>query len=95
MQSKQDKMNSKILEQKENHLFKRKEIKIIVESPISPSIKDAEKIVSEKFSGNEESIKIKKVGGKFGRNTFLISANIYQSKEDKEKTEKKPKEKKK
>jgi ribosomal protein S24E len=87
-------MNSKIIEEKQNPLFKRKEIKIIVESLISPSVKDAEKIISEKFSGSEESVKIKKVGGKFGRNTFLISANIYSSKEDKDKTEQKPKEKK-
>jgi ribosomal protein S24E len=83
-----------IIENKENSLFKRKEVKIVVESRSSPSIKEAEKFVSEKFSANEESIKIKGVYGKFGRTTFLISANIYLSKEEKDKTEQKPKEKK-
>jgi ribosomal protein S24E len=87
-------METKIIEEKQNPLFKRKEVKIIVESPVSPTLKEAEKIISEKFSSNEENTKIKTINGKFGRNTFLISANIYSSKEDKEKTEPKAKEKK-
>jgi len=87
-------MNSKILVEKQNPLFKRREIQIIMESPVSPSIKEAEKIVSEKTSSPEENIMVKKVDGKFGRTTFVISANIYKSKEEKDKIEPKPKEKK-
>lgn len=86
--------NIKTLEEKQNSLFKRKEVKIIVENSVCPSIKDAEKIISKKFSSSEEAVKINKVQGKFGRNTFLISANIYSSKEEKDKTEPKSKEKK-
>ena len=90
-------MNSdiKILEEKDNPLFNRKEVKIVVSSEANPSKKDSEEIISEKFSSSSETIAIKTIKGKFGRNTFLISANIYKSTEDKIKSEPKPKEKKK
>lgn len=90
-------MNSefKILEEKDNPLFNRKEVKIIVSSDANPSKTDSEKLLSEKFSGSPETIVIKAIRGKFGRNTFLINANIYKSAEDKIKSEPKPKEKKK
>lgn len=87
-------MDSKIVEEKQNSLFNRKEIKLLVESSVNPSKTDSEKLVSEKFSTTPENIAIKKIKGKFGRNTFLITANIYSSKEEKEKTEPKPKKKK-
>lgn len=84
----------KILEEKDNPLFNRKEIKIIVTSESSPTRVDTEKLLSEKFSSQIESIAIKSIKGKFGRNTFLITASIYKSPEDKVKTEPKPKTKK-
>lgn len=87
-------MNYKIIEEKQNPLFKRREMQILVESPVTPSVKESEKIVSEKSSSPEENIKIKKVDGKFGRTTFVISANVYSSKEEKDRIEPKPKEKK-
>ena len=79
--------NINILEEKENPLYNRKEIKIIGKSKINPNKIDSEKLISEKFSKPVENIVIKKIKGKFGRDTFLITANIYNSKEDKEKTE--------
>jgi ribosomal protein S24E len=85
----------KVVQEKENPLFGRKEVSFIVESDSNPGIADAEKIVSEKFSSPIETIKIKSIKGKFGRRTFLISSNIYKSEEDKNKIEPKPKEKKK
>jgi ribosomal protein S24E len=81
-----------ILKQKENPLFKRKEIIVSIEEDITPKNSDVEKFLSEKFSSPAENIKIKKILGKFGSHKFAITANIYASKEDKEKTE--PKEKK-
>ncbi|MDO8622865.1 MAG: hypothetical protein Q7R52_01355 [archaeon] len=84
-----------ILEQKENPLFKRKEIKVIVKSPSTPSFVESSKFISEKFSAPEDNITVKKIQGKFGRGTFLIEANIYSSKSEKDKIEPKPKEKKK
>ena len=87
--------NITIVSQKENPLFNRKEVELNVEANVSPKISEAEEAVAKEFSTNQENVKIKKVNGKYGSNKFLITANIYSSKEDKEKIEPKPKEKKK
>jgi len=79
--------NFKILNEKENPLFSRKEIQVSVEAEITPSHLNVEKLISEKFSIPVEKIKIKKISGKFGSKTFIITANIYSSKEDKNKIE--------
>lgn len=87
-------MEIKILEKKENPLFNRREVTIIAESDSSLKISDAENLLAEKFSSHADNIKIRKIAGKFGSKEFLITANIYHSKEDKDKTEHKKKEKK-
>ena len=84
----------KIIEDKNNELLKRKEVKIITESKTSPSIGEAVNLVSKEFKTQEDNIVIRNVKGKFGRKTFLISAFVYGSKEAKEKIERKPKKKK-
>ena len=78
-----------VLEEKENFLLDRKEIKIIVDAEKNPSYVEALNLVSEKFKAEKDNVVIKGIKGKFGRDTFLISAFIYKSKEDKEKFEKK------
>ena len=83
--------NFKILTERENPLFKRREIKASVEAEVTPSRVDTEKLISEKFSTQTENIKIKKISGKFGSKTFTITTNIYNSKEDKDNTELKSK----
>jgi len=83
-----------ILKDTKNDLFKRREIKIILPSEKTPSYAEVSKLLSEKFSSGEENIVISKVKGRFGAKTSLVEASIYDSKEDKEKTERKPKEKK-
>ena len=85
--------NIKILQEKENSLFNRKEIQLSVEAEITPNHEDIKKLISEKFSTKIENIKIKKISGKFGSKTFTITANIYSSEEDKNKTEPKLKKK--
>ena len=87
--------NLKVTSEKKNPLFNRKEIILEVESEITPSHIEAEKIVSEKFKATSETFKIKKIHGKFGSKVFQISANIYSSKEEKENIEAKPKKEKK
>lgn len=87
-------IDTKIIQDKDNSLLNRKEIKILVGGEITPSKNEAEKILSKKFSKPVENIALKRVKGKFGRDTFLIEANIYSSEEDKNKTEPKPKKKK-
>ena len=79
----------KIIEHKKNSLLGREEVRIIVEAEKNPSFSEANKLISEHFKKPEENIAIKLIKGKFGRNTFLISAFIYESKEKKEKLEKK------
>ncbi len=76
-----------IIEDKENFLLNRKEIKIVVEAEKTPSLEEALNIVSENFKAEKDLIVINQVKGKFGRNTFLISAFIYKNKEDKDKLE--------
>jgi len=85
--------NFKILEEKENPLFNRKEIQASIESQVTPSNSDIKKLISEKFSTQIENIKVKKILGKFGSKTFEILANIYASKKDKENVEPKSKKK--
>lgn len=80
-----------ILQEKQNILLKRREVKIVVEAEKNPGMQEASKIISEQFKTPEENLKVSKIAGKFGRNTFLINANIYGNKEDKEKTELKTK----
>jgi len=76
-----------VINEKENKLFNRKEIQINVEAEITPSHEEAKKLISKKFSTKPENIRIKKIAGKFGSKVFGISANVYSSKEDLEKTE--------
>ena len=84
-------MKIQIIEEKKNPLFNRKEVILEIESEITPSNNEAEKIISEKFNAPSETFKIKKIYGKFGSKVFKINANIYPSKEEKENTEAKPK----
>lgn len=81
----------KINHEKDNLLFKRKEIELDIESAVAPSREEVAKFLSEKYSKPQENIKIKNILGKFGTNTFTVSSNIYDSFEDKEKVELKKK----
>ncbi|MEK6758040.1 MAG: hypothetical protein AABX88_02835 [Nanoarchaeota archaeon] len=81
----------KIIKERENPLFNRKEIQVGVHAEITPSYEEVGKLLTEKFSTSKENIKIKKVSGKFGSKDFLISANIYKTKKDKDDTEQKTK----
>jgi len=84
----------KTIEDKPNSLFNRREIKIIVKAEKNPSFQEVRKLIAEQCKANEEVIEVYGIKGKFGRDTFLISASIYKTKEDKEKFEKKQEKKK-
>ena len=79
------------LSEKENPFFNRKEISMEIESDVSPKLQDALKTISEKFKIPEENIKIKKIDARFGSRKFIINANIYHSKKEKESLERKSK----
>jgi len=77
-----------------NTLLKRREIKAIVQAPSNPSFEKASELIAHHTKSSSEAIVINNVRGKFGRDTFLIDAFVYGSKEDKEKVEQKPRVKK-
>ncbi len=79
--------NLTILKEKKNPVFDRKEIEVSASLNISPKIKEAEEMIGKEFSANPENVKIKKIKGRFGSNSFIITANIYSSKEEKDKVE--------
>jgi ribosomal protein S24E len=83
--------NFKILNEKENLLFNRKEIQVSVEANVTPSKVEVEKLITEKLSTQAEKIKIKNILGRFGSKVFTINVNVYTSKEDKDKNEPKSK----
>jgi len=83
--------NFKIIKEKENSLFKRKEIQASVDADSTPSHLEVLNFISEKFSCPKENIKIKGILGGFGTQTFKLIINIYKSKQDKDAVELKKK----
>jgi ribosomal protein S24E len=81
--------------QKENPLFNRKEIEILVETKVAPKTSETEEFIAKEFSTSNENVKVKKIKGRFGSTNFTVTANIYNSKEDKDKIEPKSKKEKK
>ena len=77
-----------------NELLKRREVKIIIESESNPGFLKAGQAVADFAKKPEENIAVKEVKSAFGRNTFLIDAFVYDTKEMKDKIEPKKKEKK-
>jgi ribosomal protein S24E len=64
-----------------NDLFNRQEVSVIIDSEKNPNFSDARKMLSEHFKKSEDNIDVTNIQGKFGRNTFLIKAYIYDNKE--------------
>jgi ribosomal protein S24E len=67
-----------------NELLNRREVEVIVTADKTPSFADMAKKLAEHFKAHEDNIMMEKVGGKFGRSTFLVKACIYDNKELKE-----------
>lgn len=65
-----------------NQLMKRQEISFIVKSEKNPGFSDMKKKISEETNKPEENIDVYGVQGKFGRDTFLIKAFVYETKAD-------------
>ncbi len=75
-----------LTQEKQNMLLNRRELKLDVSELASPpSMENARKMVSEKFSVPEENIHINKIAGKFGSNDFTILANIYPTNSERDK----------
>ena len=84
-------MEFKTISDTENALFNRREIEGDIHAEIVPSREEVRKILAEKFSVDEDTIKIRTIKGKFGSKVFVVVANIYKSKEDRDKIELKKK----
>ncbi|OGJ12394.1 hypothetical protein A3K62_00730 [Candidatus Pacearchaeota archaeon RBG_16_35_8] len=84
-------MSLKIISEKENPLFSRREIIAEITKEASPKNTDIQILLGEKFSASPETIKVDKIASKFGSSIFIISAKIYKSKEDKDNIEPKVK----
>jgi len=88
LQLKQDKMEKLvILSKKENPLLNRVEVKVSLNTEISPKTSEAEELIAKEFLSTAENVKILKIKGNFGSKTFVITANIYKTKEEKDKTQ--------
>jgi len=81
----------KIIQEKENNLFKRKEIQAEINALKVPSKEELSELIAKKFSAEKQAIVIEKINGKFGSSLFMISAKIYHSSADKDKIEPKSK----
>jgi len=84
-------MEIKDIHETQNLVFNRKELDANIISEIAPSNKDVITLLSKKLSVPEEGIKLKGIHGGFGSKIFKIKANIYKSKEERNKVERKTK----
>jgi ribosomal protein S24E len=85
----------KVIKDFKNDLLKRREVKIVMNAEKNPGFANALKMVAEHFKVGENVIAVKELKSKFGRDTFLVDASIYQNVKDKEMIEPKKKVKKK
>jgi ribosomal protein S24E len=81
LQLRQDKM-VKVIEEKQNPLFKRKEVSLEVTQETVPSNDEARKIVCSEFKCDNSLVRIRKIDSKFGSSCFNVIADIYDSKEE-------------
>jgi ribosomal protein S24E len=65
-----------------NDLFKRQEIILLIEAEKNPGFEEMKKKIAEKFGKPEENIDVYNIVGSFGRNSFEVSAFVYDTKED-------------
>jgi ribosomal protein S24E len=80
-----------IIEEKENKVLKRKEIKAEINAQKVPNREEISELIAKKFSVEKQAVVIENINGKFGSSVFLIYAKIYSSIQDKEKIEPKSK----
>ncbi len=84
-------MEIKDIKETKNLVFERREIEAKIHSESTPTNKDVATALAKKLSSSEDAIKIKGIYGKFGVKEFQVKANIYKSKEEKNKIERKTK----
>ncbi len=83
-----------VLDDFKNVLLKRRRLKVLVEAESNPGFENSKKFISDEFGAKEPLIVVREIKSKFGRNTFLIEALVYDSAEDLNRIEPKKKVKK-
>jgi ribosomal protein S24E len=78
----------------DNRLLQRREIKLAVQMQSNPGFTKAAEVIASHFKSNAENVVVKTIESKFGRDTFLIDAFVYDSLDDKNRVERKKKVKK-
>jgi len=86
LQLRQNKMEFKLLNEKKDVLFNRREMQLEIKEKVIPSKEQVKEKLAEKYSVDKENIEVIKISGKFGVNVFNIIAHVYDSKEEKNKT---------
>jgi len=76
-----------------NNLLGRREIIVVVEAEKNPGIEAVKEMISSELKADKELVVIKKLEGHYGKSVFDVEAFIYNSKEEKEEVEPKPKKK--
>ena len=76
-------MKSEIIQQKKNPFFCREELVMKVSSEITPTNEELKKEIGK----DPELIVIQKIDGNFGKQEFTVEAQVYDSKEAREKYE--------
>ncbi len=84
----------KIVNEFKNDLLKRKEVQFSIEAEKNPGFEGAMKALIDKYKVSEDIVVVKQIRNNFGKKEFFIEAFIYNTKEDKVGTERKPKVKK-
>lgn len=65
-----------------NELMKRQEISFLILDKKNPGFEEMKKKISGEMKKPEECIDVYNVEGKFGRDSFLVKAYIYDSKKE-------------
>jgi len=77
----------KTLKDFKNELLKRRELKVLTSADSNPGFENSKQLIAKEFKANEDLIVVKNVKSKFGRDTFLVDAYIYNSVDDRGKIE--------
>lgn len=77
-----------------NNLLKRREVSTIIEKRSNPGYESTLSDLAKNLNVDKNLIVIKSLKSKFGHNSFLVNAFIYNSVQDKERIEPKKKVKK-
>ena len=83
-----------IISDTRNPLLKRRETISAIQSESNPGFEISKKKIADKFKTDVDNVVIKSLKNNFGANSFLVDALIYDSVQDKEYVEPKPKAKK-